>query len=257
MIFDSLVKDDCINFSDDSQDGSPPALKSRVHKAVSTVSTNTRSNNQKAKLSLSMSINDSFHSDKLNKLSQSFVSNLVPRARKFRVNKKKPNEISLKSFEVKVNLSAIKIQKRIRGYLARKHFRGMKRTASVPKLSKEFIQEGECFCLVVMKRFHSKELTFYCWNLTTQELYTPLIVDYGVYNPTNESSYWEKLFVNIDEGKLYFRDFWDQVNHDRRDYITDEEEQKYARNLQEFITRDKKYRKRYFRENRDMKVVGK
>lgn len=69
-------------------------------------------------------------------------------------------------------------------------------------------------------------------------------------------TYYERLFVNIDENRLYFRDFWDKNGGDRRDYITDEAERLLASNCMLNMTKHKKYRKRFYRDKGDFKLLG-
>lgn len=52
----------------------------------------------------------------------------------------------IKQFERNINKKVIVIQRFVRGYLARKLFKRLKRLNSIPKLFKEFIQEGEVIC---------------------------------------------------------------------------------------------------------------
>ena len=111
--------------------------------------------------------------------------------------------------------------------------------------------------MVVLKRLESCELVFFCWNLSTGEFYIPLIVDKGRYDPMKELTYYERLFVNIDENRLYFRDFWEKSGGDRRDYITDEREQALASSCMLYMTKHKKYRKRFYRDKVDFKLIGK
>ena len=164
---------------------------------------------------------------------------------------------ALRSFEGLVRKSTLTIQRWVRGHLTRKKFKALWSVSSVPKLSKEFIQEGESFYLVVMKRLYSKELAFYCWNMTTQEIYEPLLVSGAYYDPLKPDSYIDRLFVCIDESRLYFRDFWDTKNVDRRDYLENFREFEAAERRMHLNTKDSRYRKRYFRENHEMRLVGK
>ncbi len=108
-----------------------------------------------------------------------------------------------------------------------------------------------------MKRLQTREATFYCWNMTTKELYIPLIVDSKFYNVKKPNSFHEKLFISIDENRLYFRDFWDKHGIDRRDYIKDESEQARAEGMMLHATKDKKYRNRFFRDHGDLRLIGK
>lgn len=110
--------------------------------------------------------------------------------------------------------------------------------------------------LVVLKRLESCELIFFCWNLSTGEFYIPLILDKGRYDPMKEITYYERLFVNIDENRLYFRDFWEKSGGDRRDYITDEKEKDLAYSCMRHMTQQKKYRKRFYRDKGDFKLIG-
>lgn len=82
------------------------------------------------------------------------------------------------------------------------------------------------------------------------------MVDKGRYHPMKENTYYERLFVNIDENRLYYRDFWDRSGCDRRDYITDEAEKTLATNCLMHMTRSKKYRKRLYRDKADFKLLG-
>lgn len=163
----------------------------------------------------------------------------------------------LKTFETLIQQSSLTIQRWVRGHQARKRFRALWSVSSVPKLTKEFIQEGESFYLVVMKRLYSKELAFYCWNMTTQEIYEPLLVSAGHYDLLKPDTYLERLFVNIDECKMYFRDFWDTKNADRRDYLENFREYEVAERRMHLNTKNSRYRKRYFRENKEMRLIGK
>lgn len=92
--------------------------------------------------------------------------------------------------------------------------------------------------------------------MSTDELYIPLVVDKGRYNALNFESYYERLFVYIDENRLYFRDFWDKSSADRRDHVRDETEYALAKKIKGYLTKDKKYRKRFFRDKTELAVIG-
>lgn len=107
-----------------------------------------------------------------------------------------------------------------------------------------------------MKRLRTEEIIFYCWNMSIAELYIPLIVDKGKIGHLDSIAFYERLFINIGESRLYFQDFWEKTGADRRDYLTDEAELMLAKKIKANITKDKKYRKRFFRDAFDFKLIG-
>lgn len=92
--------------------------------------------------------------------------------------------------------------------------------------------------------------------MSTDELYMPLVVDKTRYDPIKEETYYQRLFVDIDENRLYFRDFWDRTSADRIDQVRDESEYSLAKKCKSHMIKDKKYRKRFFREKADLTVIG-
>ena len=64
------------------------------------------------------------------------------------------------------------------------------------------------------------------------------------------------MFVNIDDNRLYYRDFWEKIGGDRRDYVPDDSEKELASKCMINMTKLKKYRKRFYREQKDFRLIG-
>jgi hypothetical protein len=70
-----------------------------------------------------------------------------------------------------------KVQRHVRGMLARRRFKRLSDTQSIKVFQCEFIQDGEDMVFYLMKKYCDKCLTCFVYNFTDQKMFEPLVVD--------------------------------------------------------------------------------
>lgn len=107
-----------------------------------------------------------------------------------------------------------------------------------------------------MRTLSTRCITLYCWNLTTCEIFSPLNLE-PCLSELPKEMYWTHLFLNIDKCTLCFSDFWEFNTKERIPTIWNGRELNSANYLKDKLTGQKKYRRRFFRNDNKMNLFGK
>ena len=159
-------------------------------------------------------------------------------------------------FEIEQEKKVIKIQNKYRMHKAKKRFNKLFLKESIMVHQKDFSQEGENILIVIMKKLTNKNLTAYGLNLNTKEQLEPIFVGNDCDRNIKFDDIIEKIYVDIENCKIYCENFWGQADEEISSNSASLERQKALKHFQIFL-RDKKFMQRTYIEKKDSKLVGK
>ena len=163
-----------------------------------------------------------------------------------------------KEYEKVLILNVIKAQLLIRKFLAKKKVEKLIQLSSIKVFELEFTQDGENFYVLIFKKLSSKRLTLYCWNLSSMERYTPLVINLKnkkqYKSLTNYKKVWQRVYLSIEDQKLFYKDYW--INTKDPSLPADDFESKKAAKFMFNYCNNKKFRQK-FKHQEKFHLVGK